>query len=103
MFYMRYLKLFHPNLSKPLNISVIPPSAKSVILFSMLVVLSHTGPDRFDWQLEGAGVIDKDPPAIPVTAPVREPARLTSDVSNGTARSHPKYTQKHTQSFLKGE
>ena len=44
----------------------------------------------FDWRL--GGVIDKDPPAAPVTAPVREPARLTSDVSTGTARSHPQHT-----------
>lgn len=49
---------------------------------------------RFDWRL--GGLIDKDPPAIPVTAPVREPARLTSDVSTGRAHSHPQHTQTHT-------
>lgn len=46
----------------------------------------------------GRGLIDKDPPAIPVTAPVREPAHLTSDVSTGTACSHPHHTHtnRHT-------
>lgn len=48
----------------------------------------------FDWQL--GGLIDKDPPAIPVTAPVREPALFTLDVSTGTARSHPQHSQAHT-------
>lgn len=48
----------------------------------------------FDWQL--GGLIDKDPPAIPVTAPVREPALFTLDVSTGTARSYPQHTQAHT-------
>lgn len=48
------------------------------------------------------GLIDKDPPAIPLTAPVRAPALFTLDVSTGTARSFPLYhppppnTQAHT-------
>lgn len=47
--------------------------------------------------LAAGGLIDKDPPAIPVTAPVRVPTHLTLDVSTVTAHSHPHCMYRHAQ------